>query len=142
MRGVTIEFLLFIVAGGIAAIVNFSSRILLSAYFNYLFSIIIAYLIGMIVAFVLNRSFVFKTDNQIYKQIKWFVLVNIAGIIQTTLISLYLAHSLFPAIQLTWHPKEIAHLIGLAVPTFTSYLGHKYITFHVKSEHNRSERNI
>jgi putative flippase GtrA len=40
-----------------------------------------------------------------------------------------LAHHIFPAMHWTWHSKEIAHIIGMGVPMFSSFLGHKYLTF-------------
>ena len=52
------QFILFLFAGGLAAAVNFGSRIALSHWMDYVPSIIIAYLLGMMSAFMLNKLFV------------------------------------------------------------------------------------
>jgi len=44
-------------------------------------------------------------------------------------VSVGLAEYLFPVIRFSWYRFEIAHIIGISVPVFSSYLGHKYLTF-------------
>lgn len=127
------DFFKFLLVGGLAAGVNFLSRILLNNFFSFLISIIIAYIIGMIVAFFLNRIFVFKPRrNNISKQFAYFTLINVLAVIQTVIVSLFFADFLFPKINIVSYREEIAHLIGISVPIFTSFLGHKYITFSKK----------
>jgi len=124
------RFVYFAMAGGVAAALNFGSRILLSQVFAYSVAIVLAYVIGMITAFVLNRTFVFPEGNQgIHKQAGWFVAVNVLAVLQTLGISLLLARVLFPTMGMTFHPEEVAHAIGIIVPIFTSYIGHKKFTF-------------
>lgn len=126
----TLQFAKFILAGGLAALVNFGSRFLLSEVFTYAVSILIAYCIGMITAFILNRVFVFEVaSGQMRRQILWFTLVNIAAVTQTLLISLVLAKVMLPWMGLNAHAEELAHLVGIIVPVFSSYLGHKYLSF-------------
>jgi putative flippase GtrA len=36
---------------------------------------------------------------------------------------------MFPAMGMRFHPETLAHAIGVAVPVFTSYFGHKALTF-------------
>lgn len=120
----------FIVAGGIAAALNFGSRIILSQWLSYTTSIVLAYLIGMATAFILNRLFVFRTTTTaLQKQIGWFVLVNVAAVLQTLAISVILARWVLPGIGVEWHNETLAHAVGVAVPVITSYIGHKYLTF-------------
>ena len=57
-----------------------------------------------------------------------FFLVNIIGLVQTFLFS-FLLLKLFLAINYTLYPELIAHIIGVIVPLFTSYIGHKYFSF-------------
>lgn len=124
------QFIAFLVAGGLAALANLGSRIVLGWWMPYVASIVIAYCIGMLVAFSLNRLFVFKgATNPIAEQGMWFVLINLAAVAQTVLVSLLLARFLFPAIGMTFHPETVAHAIGVAVPVVTSYLGHRQLTF-------------
>jgi putative flippase GtrA len=129
-RLLTRQFLAFLLAGGIAALANFGSRIALGLVMPYVPSIVLAYCIGMLTAFVLNRLLVFKdAGNALGQQALWFVLVNLAAVAQTVLISLLLARWLFPAIGMDFHPETLAHAAGVAVPVVTSYLGHKHLSF-------------
>jgi len=124
------QFILFLAAGGMAAAVNFGSRIALGHWLNYVPSIIIAYLLGMATAFTLNKLFVFSdATGRLHHQAMWFVLVNLAAVVQTLLISLLLARWLLPALGVDFHNETIAHGIGVAVPVVTSYIGHKKLSF-------------
>lgn len=124
------RIILFLAAGGLAAVANFGSRIVLGEVMPYVASIIVAYCIGMVTAFVLNRAFVFnEATNPFSQQISWFVLVNLSAVLQTVVISLVFARFLFPRTGMAFHPETIAHGIGVIVPVFTSYLGHKHLTF-------------
>ena len=124
------QFLSFLVAGGVAALANFGSRIALGQIMAYVPSIVLAYLIGMATAFVLNRMLVFKdAGDALGQQALWFVLVNLAAVVQTVLISLLLARWLFPVSGMSFHPETLAHAVGVAVPVVTSYFGHKHLSF-------------
>jgi len=124
------QFLMFLVAGGIAAAVNFGSRIILSEWMHYVPAIVIAYCLGMVTAFILNRLLVFqKAANALKHQIAWFVLVNLAAVVQTIAISLVLARWLLPVLGVDFHNETLAHAVGVAVPVVTSYFGHKYLSF-------------
>lgn len=124
------QFIAFVVAGGMAAGVNFGSRIALSHWLSYVPAIVLAYCIGMFTAFMLNRLFVFKrTGNALHQQAFWFVMVNLFAVLQTVLISLLLARWLFPAVGMDFHPETIAHAVGVILPVFTSFVGHKRLSF-------------
>ena len=124
------RFVLFLAAGGTAAVVNFLSRIALSEVMAYVPAIVLAYCLGMLTAFVLNRAFVFTgASNPMSQQMKWFVLVNLFAVVQTVAISLAFARWLFPLAGMDFEPETMAHAIGVAVPVFTSYLGHKHLSF-------------
>lgn len=124
------EFLQFLFVGGIAAGINFISRIGFSEFFSYRISIVLAYIVGMIIAFTLFKLYVFEKSNLHYSQeIKNFTIVNIFGIIQVWGISVGLAEYLFPYLSFSFYPDEVAHFIGLGVPAISSYFGHKYFSF-------------
>ena len=121
---------LFLVAGGIAAGVNFLLRILLNRWMPYAAAIVVAYAFGMLTAFVLNRRLVFpQASKALRHQALWFAIVNLAAVLQTLAISLLLAWVVFPSTGFGWHPETVAHAIGIGIPVITSYIGHKYITF-------------
>jgi putative flippase GtrA len=127
---ISMRLLKFIAAGGIAAALNFGSRIVLGLWLSYTASIVLAYLIGMATAFILNRLFVFRTTTSaLKKQLGWFALVNLAAVLQTLAISIVLARWILPAVGIEWHNETLAHAVGVAVPVVTSYIGHKYLTF-------------
>ena len=122
----------FLLAGGVAALANMASRYLLGYVLPYVPSIVIAYLIGMLVAFLLNRRYVFQgAGNALRQQVAWFTLVNIAALAQTLAVSVLLARWLLPAIGWRWQAETVAHVVGVIVPVFTSYVGHRRLTFKV-----------
>ncbi len=128
------RFVGFVLVGGVAAIANFASRVALGTVMPYVPSIVLAYCIGMLTAFVLNRMFVFRdAGNQIHHQAMWFVIVNLAAVGQTLLVSVLLARWVFPSIGMTFHPESVAHAVGVVVPVFSSYIGHRRLTFRSKT---------
>ncbi len=124
------QFFLFLLTGGLAAIVNFTSRIVLNRYVSYSTAIVLAYVVGMITAFILAKVFVFKgSQNKIVHSAIYFVLVNIVAVIQTWFISLGLAYYALPYIGVRVYVHEISHAVGIMVPVVTSYIGHKRWSF-------------
>lgn len=123
-------FVLFLLTGGFAAAVNWTSRIMYNLWMPYSYAIVIAYLTGMVTAFVLAKMFVFTASTQSTgRSAVIFTLVNVAAVAQTWAVSMVLAYYVLPALGVTWYAKEIAHFVGVAVPVFTSYVGHKRFTF-------------
>lgn len=124
------QFLAFLVTGGVAALVNFGSRIVLNDWMPFWLAVVVAYLAGMATAFVLARMFVFAGGTQsVGSSMLRFALVNVVAIAQTWAISMLLAYWLLPALGVRHWVPEIAHAIGILVPVFTSYLGHKHWSF-------------
>ncbi len=122
------QFLRFLLAGGIAAAANYGSRFAFSAWLPFPAAVACAYGVGMIVAFALMRRYVFLAGGQPYApQLAKFLVVNALALVQTLIVSLLLAHWLQP---LAGEKAEaLAHLAGVAVPVFTSFLGHRHATF-------------
>jgi putative flippase GtrA len=124
------QFLVFLVTGGIAALVNFFSRILFNLYWSFSTSVILAYLAGMCTAFFLAKLFVFKESTQsIHRSAVIFGLVNVVAAAQTWGISMGLDYYILPGLGVTHFIPEIAHAAGVLFPVFTSYLGHKRWSF-------------
>ncbi len=124
------QFLLFLLTGGTAAAVNFGSRILYSVWIPFSYAVILAYLTGMVTAFVLAKLFVFKASQQsMQRSAVFFVLVNLVAIAQTWAISMLLLYVVFPAWGFSFYAAECAQAVGVVVPVFTSYLGHKRWSF-------------
>ena len=123
------QFLGFLLTGGLAAAVNFGSRIVYNRWLDFSSAVVLAYLTGMVTAFILARSFVFTQSSQsVQRSAMFFVLVNGVAVLQTWAISMALYYQLPIAGVTQWVP-EVAHAVGVAVPVFTSYLGHKKFSF-------------
>lgn len=127
------RFLLFVLAGAVAALVNILSRIALGLVTSYELSIVLAYLCGMTTAYVLNRIFVFaQSGRHLSDEYLRFTLVNLVAVAQVWVVSVGFARFVFPGLGFDWHADTIAHIIGVIVPVFTSYVGHKHFSFAVK----------
>lgn len=124
------EFLGFLVAGGIAAAANVLSRIVFSRFLWLEAAVVAAYLVGMAVAFVLMRTHVFpRSGKPLRAQVYAFTVVNVLAVVQTLIVTVVLARWLLPSAGVTRFVEEIAHVVGVCVPIFTSFLGHKYWSF-------------
>jgi putative flippase GtrA len=117
------QFIMFLVTGGTAAMVNFGSRIVYNQWVSFSVAIVLAYITGMVTAFVLARWLVFQQSQQsVGRSALLFAAV-------TWLISMGLAVYALPQLGVTRWVAEIAHAFGVVVPVFTSYLGHKHFSF-------------
>ena len=124
------EFVAFVITGGIAAAINFLSRIAYNVWLDFSLAVIAAYLTGMVTAFLLAKFFVFKnSSSSLHRSAIYFALVNLVAILQTWLISMALVTYLLPQLGIQTFAREIAHAVGVAAPVFTSYFGHKYLSF-------------
>lgn len=124
------EFLGFLITGGIAATVNFVSRIYFNQFYSFSASVVFAYLLGMLTAFILARVFVFNKSSQpIGRSVVIFSLVNVLALTQTWFISMGLNYYVLPSLGIERFVPEISSAIGIIFPVFTSYLGHKYWSF-------------
>lgn len=124
------QFLGFVMVGGVAATINIGSRVIFNWWMPYSAAIVVAYVCGMLTAFVLNRLFIFReTVNPLHSQAFWFTIVNLAAVAQTLVVSLLLAEWFFPVISFHWHAETVAHACGVIVPTITSFVGHKHLSF-------------
>ncbi|HTV32051.1 MAG TPA: GtrA family protein [Methylocella sp.] len=121
----------FLALGGCAAAVNWLSRFPLETVMPFSVAVIAAYMVGMVVAFTLFRRFVFPASPQpLEQQVKFFVLVNLAGIAQVWAVSMTLVYYLFPAVGFIGPLSEpIGHGLAIGVPTISSYFGHRFFTF-------------
>lgn len=124
------EFASFLVTGGIAALVNLSTRIAFNLVMPFQVAVIVAYLCGMTTAYVLARRFVFEHSGRaLHDEYVRFTLVNLVAVAQVWIVSVGLAEVVFPRLGFTWHSYTVAHFFGVAVPVFTSYIGHKRFSF-------------
>lgn len=124
------QFIRFVLAGGVAAAVNYGSRFVFNLWMPFEAAVVLAYLMGMAVAFVLMRQYVFNAGaGGLGPQVLKFALVNALALAQTLVVSIVLARWALPAMGVTQHVEAIAHFVGVAVPVFTSFVGHRRMTF-------------
>jgi putative flippase GtrA len=124
------QFLRFVLTGGAAALVNVVSRIGFSQWMAFEVAVLASYGIGMVTAYLLARAFVFPGSSQsVGRSFAAFALVNLAAVLQTWLVSVGLRPWLLSLVGAVGLADLIAHGIGVIVPVFTSYLGHKHVSF-------------
>jgi putative flippase GtrA len=124
------RFSLFILVGGLAALVNLGARVLLTLAMRYEAAVTVAYLFGMTVAYVLNKRYVFpKSGRAAHREYVRFAIVNGMAFVQVFVVSVVLARWAFPLLGFTFYPETVAHIIGVGSPVVTSFLGHKYYSF-------------
>jgi len=146
------QFFVFLITGGIAALVNFFSRIVYSLFMGFPSAVVMAFLTAMVAGYLLFRFFVFKESaTSPARSAIYFTLVAVASLGQTMAVSLLMAYQFLPWLETwagtwtgTWAGtgtmldpslalatlrEEIAHFCGIMVPAFTSFLLHKHLTF-------------
>lgn len=124
------QFLGFVSVSGIAAVINFFSRIAFNLWVPYVPAIVLAFGVGLVTAFAMNRKYVFRqASRHLRYQAFWFATVNLLALAQTLAVSLLLVEVVFPHIGFAWHAETLAHAVGVTAPVFTSYLGHKHLSF-------------
>ena len=124
------QFILFVITGGTSAIINILSRMFLSLFFRFEIAILISYGIGMITAFSLAKRYVFLNSNKsTRKSFPAFALVNLISVLQTFFVSILIKSCLLILFKNLSIIELISHTCGLGILVFTSFYGHKYITF-------------
>ena len=124
------RFARFLIVGGLSAIVTILSRIALNVVMSYQAAILVSYVFGMTTAYTLNKLFVFTPSGRaVHDEYVRFTIVNLVAVVQVWIVSVGLAFYVFPWIGFAWHAKTVAHILGVAAPTLTSYYGHKHFSF-------------
>lgn len=124
------QFGLFLVAGGVAALVHWGSRIWLNQFVHFKLALVFAYAIGIATAFTLNKVMVFPESGRALRaEINYFVFFNVAAFPLVWGASVFLADYALPRFGLSWHVREIAHAIAIALPLVLNFYLHKFITF-------------
>lgn len=127
------QFIKFLVAGGLAATINFSSRFIYSTFVDFSLAVILAFCTGLASGYVLAKLYVFgKSQNTTRQEIALYILINLLALIQTWVISILLANYMLATMVAQNLSEGIAHFVGVISPVFTSFIGHKYLTFRQK----------
>ena len=126
----TRQFVLFLVSGGAAALLNWGSRFLFSLWMPFEWAVVFAFGVGLATGFVLMRTIAFDGRGKpALPQAGRYALVNAAALAQTWIVSVVLARWALPSIGVTTHAEALGHLVGVLFPVFTSYIAHRKYTF-------------
>jgi putative flippase GtrA len=124
------QFLLFLLCGGTALVINFLSRIALSFFIPYVAAILVAYGIGMLTAFLLSKRFVFpRSGNSMRREVMLFVVVNLAWLPIIWLASIWLGEHVFAHILRPAYAEALGHGVAITLPTLINFAFHKFLTF-------------
>jgi putative flippase GtrA len=125
----TKQFLGFLTVGGLAAFLNWLSRILLSNWLSFSWAVVIAYAVGMSAAFTLNSFFVFpKSEKPRHKQARDFAIVNLSFYPVVWIASITIDHAL-EAFGMVIYTQAVAHGIAIAIPMLATFLIYKFFAF-------------
>jgi putative flippase GtrA len=118
----------FLCAGGIAAFLNWGSRLVFSLFVDYELAVTMAFFVGLASGFVIMNRWVFPGGAApMQRRMVWYVTVNAVALVQTVLISSFLADWL--AVPYPRQAESVAHGVGIVVPALSSFIGHKLVTF-------------
>lgn len=125
-----VEFVVFLLLGGLAALTNLVARYFLNYVMPFELAVVLAYLCGMVVAFVLFGRLLFEEgQSTLSRKLVRFTLVNVLGAALAWVVSVAMARLVLPHVGWTWQPLEVAHSVGVAAPAISSYFLHKCYTF-------------
>lgn len=124
------KFVVFVFCAGISALGNLSARIYFGLFVSYPMSVFLAYFVGLLISYTLYRTYVFQSKNAIHKkEIAWFITINLLALAITFSVSVILEQHLLRFISNVFLREELAHIVGIICPAFTSYFGHKNFSF-------------
>jgi putative flippase GtrA len=141
------QFVMFILFGGSAAVVNLASGIMLYGRTDnllpYWAAVTVAAMTGLLVNFFLNYFFNFRyRGRSAVRQLGTFCAVAFVGIVLTAIVAVLFRDLIgidrgvtatFTAMGVS--PDFVAHLLSVGVVTFYSYAAHRYFTFNVGIRH-------
>jgi putative flippase GtrA len=137
-----IQFIRYLVVGGIAASMNVASRVLYNVWTGYSMAIVLAHLTGMTVTFLLARKYVFREgqrDSAVTSIVPFFIVQGVA-LLESWAISVFLAEHALPRLGVRHFGHEIAHATGVATAVLTNYFGNKHWAFRLTSATDGSAR--
>jgi energy-coupling factor transport system substrate-specific component len=134
----------FLLAGGVAAAVNWAVRFPLSAVMPFLPAVTVATIIGMMIGFVAYRLLVFPGSSRpVIQQIRDFVLVNTSSFLLVVIVA-GLLRSVLLLISTPGVAEPVAHALGIAAGATLNYFGHSMVTFKSRqfSKYGASSRSL
>ncbi len=131
------QFLVFLLVGGTAALVNFFSgalvRLYWTSYSAYVASVTLGFILGTIVSFILNRRFTFRaSDEAVAPQAFRFIVVAIGAVF----VSVAVASVILWGWELTGRVvvtraqvETLGHVGAIGVSTVYNFVAMKFFAF-------------
>jgi energy-coupling factor transport system substrate-specific component len=120
----------FLLAGSLAAAINWLVRFPLSLFMPYLISVVAATAIGMAFGFIIYSLYVFPGSvRSPVAQVRDFIAVNLFSMAVVASTAGLLNHAIFPLIEFAFAPEAVAHALGIAAGAATNFIGHRTLTF-------------
>ncbi len=125
----TRQFVAFLAVGSSAALLQWSSRMLLSRWLQFSAAILVAYAMSMTFAFCLNSLFVFRRSTRPrQKQARDFIAINLAFFPLVWAASIGLEHALHD-LGMRHATEAVAHGCAIGLPTMVTFLLYKFSAF-------------
>jgi putative flippase GtrA len=123
-------FAKFLLAGGLAALANFASRLALQPLAGFDAAVALAYLVGFSVAFVLNRAFVFPASGKpVRQEMTWFLVFNLIAFPVVLGGAVVLRDHLFGRFLPAGLAETAAHGCAILIPVVFNFAAHRLVTF-------------
>lgn len=122
----------FLVAGGLAAGVNWLTCRALSLALPFPLAVALAQIVGWAAGFLLYRKHVFVGSTlPLRTQLARFLAVNALTGLETWVLAVALAEWGLPALGMpeSGAAEAIAHAVAIAAGAATSFVGHKFVSF-------------
>lgn len=118
--------------GGLAALLHWLARILLSLVMPYGWAVFIAYGVGMAIAFALNSLYVFPaSDKPVQKQARDFLAINLAFLPVVWFAAMQL-NTMLISLGVERYSEEMAHAVAISFPVMATFLLYKFFAFREK----------
>lgn len=125
----TKQFLLFLIAGSLAAILHWAARLILSIWLPFIWAVAFAYLWGIIIGFMLNSFLVFPLSLKArHIQARDFILVNLFFLPLVWSASVQI-NELLKVYGVITHSEEIAHALAIPLPMLATFIIYKFFAF-------------
>jgi putative flippase GtrA len=126
-------FAKFLLAGGLAALINFASRFALQPAVGFDAAVALAYLAGFLAAFFLNRAFVFpRSGKPLRVEMAWFFLFNLIAFPVVVALSIVLRDDVFGRFMPRAVGEALAHACAIMTPVVFNFAAHRLVTFGVR----------
>jgi putative flippase GtrA len=131
------QFLVFLLVGGTAALVNFFSGVLVrlfwTTYSAYVASVTLGFVLGTIVSFVLNRRFTFRaSDEAVAPQVFRFIVVALGAVLVSVAVASVIlwAWEVAGRVIVTRAQVEtLGHVGAIGVSTVYNFVAMKFFAF-------------